>query len=72
MLKAHDEAGRIIRLIGRYRDLLAEAEDDLLRRGIERELESLEARLRRLDARRRQNIPSLIAGRSDRFGFEPD
>ena len=70
MLKAHDETDRLLRLIGRYRDLLAEAEDDLLRRGIERELESLEGRLRRLDARRRPNIPSLIASR--RSGFEPD
>jgi hypothetical protein len=54
------EADRLLRLIGRYRDLLADAKDGLLRRGIEREIESLEAKLRRLDAKRRQNVPCLM------------
>jgi hypothetical protein len=30
-------------------------------RGIEREIESLEQKLRRIDAGRRQNVPCLIA-----------
>ena len=68
MLNGHGlpESDRLLRLIGRYRDLLTEADanDDLLRRGIELELESLESRLRRLD-RSRPNIPSLIAGRDE-------
>ena len=64
MLETHRtrEADRLLRLIGRYRDLLTEARDgdSLLRRGIEREIESLEAKLRRLDAGRRHNVPCLI------------
>jgi hypothetical protein len=58
------EADRLLRLICRYRDLLGEAKDGdaLLRRGIEREIESLEAKLRRLDAGRPHNVPCLIAG----------
>jgi hypothetical protein len=55
------EADRLLRLIGRYRDLLVDAKDGLLRRGIEREIGSLEAKLRRLDGKRRQNVPCLIA-----------
>jgi hypothetical protein len=63
VLETHrsQEADRLLRLIGRYRTLLADATDGLLRRGIEREIDSLEERLRRLDAKRRQNIPCLIA-----------
>ena len=59
------EADRLQRLIGRYRDLLAEADanDDLLLRGIEREIESLEGRLRQIDAKRLDNVPALIASR---------
>ena len=65
MLETHRtrEADRLLRLIGRYRDLLAGAkdEDGLLRRGIEREIDSLESKLRRLHAGRPQNVPCLIA-----------
>jgi hypothetical protein len=63
VLESHrsQEADRLLRLIGRYRTLLAEANDGLLRRGIEREIESLEQKLRRIDAGRRQNVPCLIA-----------
>ena len=64
------EADRLLRLIGRYRALLAEASGGLLRRGIEREIESLEQKLRRLDAKRRQNVPCLIA-RPGRVRSEP-
>lgn len=63
MLEARglQEADRLRRLIGRYRDLLVDAQDALLRRGIEREIESLEQKLCRIEAKRRQNIPCLIA-----------
>ena len=54
------EADRLLRLIGRYRSLLTDAKDGLLRRGIEREIESLEGKLKRLNPKR-QNIPCLIA-----------
>ena len=54
------ETDRLLRLIGRYRSLLRDPQDALLRRGIEREIEALETQLKRLEARR-QTIPCLIA-----------
>jgi len=41
-----DECAKLQRLLDRYRDLLATAKDELLRRGIMSQIESLEEKLR--------------------------
>jgi hypothetical protein len=41
-----DECAKLQRLLDRYRDLLATAKDELLRRGILSQIESLEEKLR--------------------------
>jgi hypothetical protein len=40
------ECAKLQRLLERYRDLLGQAKDELLRRGIERQIGSLEDKLR--------------------------
>ena len=45
---ASSDAERLLRLLDRYRDLLSSASDDLLRRGITKQIESLEEKLRTL------------------------
>jgi hypothetical protein len=47
---AKSECAKLQRLLDRYRDLLAYARDELLRRGIERQINSLEQKLRACDA----------------------
>ena len=43
------ECAKLQRLLERYRDLLGQAKDELLRRGIERQIGSLEDKLRDCD-----------------------
>lgn len=47
------ECAKLQRLLDRYRDLLAGARDEMLRRGIMSQIESLEAKLRSCDEEER-------------------
>jgi hypothetical protein len=49
MPATRSECDQLQRLLHRYRDLLAQAQDELLRRGIERQIDSLEQKLRDCD-----------------------
>ena len=53
------ELEKLLRLLDRYRDLLAGAKDELLRRGIQSQIDSLENKLR---ARETEEPPRAARG----------
>lgn len=55
---ARSECAKLQRLLDRYRDLLAHAKDEFLRRGIERQIGSLEQKLRECDEEAEQPASS--------------